>query len=413
MASKYKIGFIGLGKLGLPCALAIDEKGHDVWGYDINPEVSKILDTKKLPYLEEGAENLLKNHKINYGTIKDVVKYTDIIFVPIQTPHDYKFEGCTRIPEEREDFDYEPLKSGIELLSNEIKRQDTEKIVIIISTVLPGTIEREIEPIIKTNPNFILCYNPFFIAMGTTIQDFLNPEFVLFGSKDKEASRLVKKFYETIHDKPFYKTSIKNAELIKVSYNTFIGMKIVFTNTIMEICHKTGANVDEVMGGLKLANNRLISTKYLNGGMGDGGGCHPRDNIAMSWLANKLKLSHNFFEDIMEAREEQTEFLIELLTQQPGPYTILGKTFKENTNLILGSPSMLLANMLTEQGIKFNHYDPFVDKVEPYFEKGTYIVTVPHEQFRTFAFPDGSIVIDVWRIMEIDNPKVTHIKVGN
>ena len=413
MASKYKIGFIGLGKLGLPCALAIDEKGHDVWGYDINPEVSKILDTKKIPYLEEGAEDLLKNHKINYGTIKDVVKYTDIIFVPIQTPHNYKFEGCTRIPEEREDFDYEPLKSGIELLSNEIQRQDTEKIVIIISTVLPGTIEREIEPIIKTNPNFILCYNPFFIAIGTTIQDFLNPEFVLFGSKDKEASRLVKKFYETIHDKPFYQTSIKNAELIKVSYNTFIGMKIVFTNTIMEICHKTGANVDEVMGGLKLANNRLISTKYLNGGMGDGGGCHPRDNIAMSWLANKLKLSHNFFEDIMEAREEQTEFLIELLTQQPGPYTILGKTFKENTNLILGSPSMLLANMLTEQGIKFNHYDPFVDEVEPYFEKGTYIVTVPHEQFRTFAFPDGSIVIDVWRIMEIDNPKVTHIKVGN
>ncbi len=413
MVSKYKIGFIGLGKLGLPCALAIDEKGHDVWGYDINPEVSKILDTKKLPYLEEGAEDLLKNHKINYGTIKDVVKYTDIIFVPIQTPHDYKFEGCTRIPEEREDFDYEPLKSGIELLSNEIKRQDTEKIVIIISTVLPGTIEREIEPIIKTNPNFILCYNPFFIAMGTTIQDFLNPEFVLFGSKDKEASRLIKKFYETIHDKPFYQTSIKNAELIKVSYNTFIGMKIVFTNTIMEICHKTGANVDEVMGGLKLANNRLISTKYLNGGMGDGGGCHPRDNIAMSWLANKLNLSHNFFEDIMEAREDQTEFLIELLTQQPGPYTILGKTFKENTNLILGSPSMLLANMLTEQGIKFNHYDPFVDEVEPYFEKGTYIVTVPHKQFRTFAFPDGSIVIDVWRIMEIDNPKVTHIKVGN
>ena len=413
MASKFRIGFIGLGKLGLPCALAIDSKGHEVWGYDINPEVSEILETKKLPYLEEGAEDLLKTHNINYGSIKDVVKRTDIIFVPIQTPHDYKFEGCTRIPKERDDFDYGPLKLGIESLSNEIKRQDTDKIVVIISTVLPGTIEREIEPIIKNNLNFILCYNPYFIAMGTTIQDFLNPEFVLFGAKEKEASRIVKKFYETIHDRPFYQTSIKNAELIKVSYNTFIGMKIVFANTIMEICHKTGANIDEVMGGLKLANNRLISTKYLNGGMGDGGGCHPRDNIAMSWLANKINLSHNFFEDIMEAREEQTEFLIELLTQQPGPYTILGKTFKENTNLTLGSPSMLLANMLTEQGIKFNHYDPFVDEIEPYFEKGTYIVTVPHEQFKNFGFPEGSIVIDVWRFMEIDNPKVTHIKVGN
>ena len=413
MANKFKIGFIGLGKLGLPCALAIDNKGHDVWGYDIDNTVEEILNGKKLPYLEEGAEDLLKTHNIKYGTVKDVVNHSDIIFVPIQTPHDYKFEGCTRIPDERSDFDYEPLKNGIKTLSDEILKQDGEKIVVIISTVLPGTIEKEIMPIIERNENFILCYNPYFIAMGTTINDFLNPEFILFGSKDKRASKYVKKFYETLHDKPFYQTSIKNAELIKVSYNTFIGMKIVFANTIMEICHKTGANIDEVMGGLKLATNRLISTKYLNGGMGDGGGCHPRDNIAMSWLANKLNLSHNFFEDIMEAREEQTEFLIELLTQQPGPYTILGKTFKENTNLTLGSPSMLLANMLTEQGVTFQHYDPFVDTVEPYFEKGTYIVTVPHEQFINFIFPSGSIVIDVWRILDINDSTVTHIKVGN
>ena len=170
-----KIGFIGLGKLGLPCALAIDSKGHEVWGYDIDKKVAEILETKKLTYLEEGAEDLLKTHKINFGSIKDVVTNCDIIFVPIQTPHDYKFEGCTRIPEERADFDYEPLKKGIESLSNEIGKQSNEKIVVIISTVLPGTIEREIEPIIKHNFNFILCYNPYFIAMGTTIQDFLNP----------------------------------------------------------------------------------------------------------------------------------------------------------------------------------------------------------------------------------------------
>lgn len=413
MMNKFKIGFIGLGKLGLPCALAIDNKGHEVWGYDIDNGVNEILKGKKISYLEEGADDLLKTHNINYGTIKDVVNHTDIIFVPIQTPHDYKFEGCTRIPEERSDFDYEPLRNGIKSVSDEINKQDNKKIVVIISTVLPGTIEREILPLTKTNDKFILCYNPYFIAMGTTIYDFLNPEFVLFGSEDERASTYVKTFYETLHNKQFYQTSIKNAELIKVSYNTFIGMKIVFANTIMEICHKTGANIDEVMGGLKLATNRLISTKYLSGGMGDGGGCHPRDNIAMSWLSNKLNLSYNFFEDIMEAREEQTEFLIELLTQQPAPYTILGKTFKENTNLTLGSPSMLLANMLIEKGISFNHYDPFVDEIEPYFEKGTYIVTVPHNQFKDFAFPNDSIVIDVWRMLDINNPKVTHIKVGN
>ena len=413
MTNSFKVGFIGLGKLGLPCALAIDSLGHKVWGYDIDSKVSEYLQDRKIPYQEEGANELLENHNINYGTIKDVVKNSDIIFVPIQTPHDYKFEGCTRIPDDRSDFNYEPLKEGIKSLSNEIYKQDGEKIVVIISTVLPGTIEREIYPIIKGNPNFILCYNPYFIAMGTTIQDFLNPEFILFGSKDKRASKYVKRFYETLHNKPFYQTSIKNAELIKVSYNTFIGMKIVFANTIMEMCHKVGANVDEVMGGLKLSDQRLISTRYLKGGMGDGGGCHPRDNIAMSWLSNELNLSHNFFEDIMMARENQTEFLASLMLEHDGPYYILGKTFKENTNLVLGSPSILLSNILKERNIEHEHYDPNVDSLCPDFGVGTYIVTIPHEEFKKFIFPKGSTVIDVWRILNLSGQEVSHIKVGN
>lgn len=413
MTNSFRVGFIGLGKLGLPCALAIDSLGHKVWGYDIDSNVYEYLQNKKIPYQEEGANELLKNHNINYGTIKEVVKNSDIIFVPIQTPHDYKFEGCTRIPEDRADFNYEPLKDGIKSLSDEIYKQGSEKIVVIISTVLPGTIEREIYPIIKGNDNFILCYNPYFIAMGTTIQDFLNPEFILFGSKDKGASKYVKRFYETLHNKPFYQTSIINAELIKVSYNTFIGMKIVFANTIMEMCHKIGANVDEVMGGLKLSDQRLISTKYLKGGMGDGGGCHPRDNIAMSWLSNNLNLSHNFFEDIMSAREDQTEFLVNLMLEHNGPYYILGKTFKENTNLVLGSPSTLLSNILKEKGIEHEQYDPNVDSLVPDFNVGTYIVTIPHKEFKDFIFPKGSTVIDVWRALDLNGQEVTHIKVGN
>ncbi len=413
MGNKFRVGFMGLGKLGLPCALAVDNNGHQVWGYDVNPNVYEYLQNKQIPYQEEGANELLKTHNINYGSIKDVVKNSDIIFVPIQTPHDYKFEGCTRIPDDRADFDYAPLKNGIQTLSDEIYRQGSEKIVVIISTVLPGTIEREIYPIIKGNENFVLCYNPYFIAMGTTIQDFLNPEFILFGSKNKEASKYVKRFYETLHNKPFYQTSIKNAELIKVSYNTFIGMKIVFANTIMEMCHKVGANVDEVMGGLKLSDQRLISTKYLKGGMGDGGGCHPRDNIAMSWLSNQLNLSHNFFEDIMLARENQTEFLSDLMLEHEGPYYILGKTFKENTNLVLGSPSTLLSNILKEKGVDHIHYDPNVDSSSPNFEVGTYIVTIPHEEFKKFVFPKGSTVIDVWRVLNLSNQEVNHIKVGN
>ena len=406
------IGFIGLGKLGLPCALAINNKGHNVWGYDIDENVKNILQSKTIPYIENGAEELLKNHSIIFDTVESVVNNSDIIFVPIQTPHEYIYEGCTRIPEERDDFNYESLKIGIQTLSNEIKKQINNKIVIIISTVLPGTIEREIIPIIKDNDRFKLCYNPFFIAMGTTINDFLNPEFVLFGTDSDNVREVVKDFYSTIHSKPFYETSIKNAELIKVSYNTFIGMKIVFANTIMEMCHKTGADVDEVMGGLKMANDRLISPKYLSGGMGDGGGCHPRDNIAMSWLSNKVGLSYNFFDDIMMGREKQTEFLSELILQHPEPYYILGKTFKENTNLILGSASILLCNILKEKKITFEIWDPHVDKIVPKFKKGTYFVATKHNEFKDFEFPSESVVIDVWRYLTITDSTIKHVKVG-
>jgi UDPglucose 6-dehydrogenase len=406
------IGFIGLGKLGLPCALAINDKGHNVWGYDIDENVKNILQSKTIPYIENGAEELLQNHSIIFDTIGSVVNNSDIIFVPIQTPHEYIYEGCTRIPEQRDDFNYEALKLGIQTLSDEIKRQVNNKIVIIISTVLPGTIEREILPIIEDNDKFKLCYNPFFIAMGTTINDFLNPEFVLFGTDSDNVREVVKDFYSTIHSKPFYETSIKNAELIKVSYNTFIGMKIVFANTIMEMCHKTGADVDEVMGGLKIANDRLISPKYLSGGMGDGGGCHPRDNIAMSWLSNKVGLSYNFFDDIMMGREKQTEFLTELILQHPRPYYILGKTFKENTNLVLGSASILLCNILKEKNITFETWDPHVDKIVPEFKKGTYFVATKHNEFKDFKFPSESVVIDVWRYLTITDSTIKHVKVG-
>lgn len=407
------VGFIGLGKLGLPCALAINEKGHQVWGYDINPEIEIILKNKVIPYREKGANELLQNHTINYGSVEDVVKHSDIIFVPIQTPHEYIYEGCTRIPDKRDDFNYESLKNGIKTLSDAISNQDNSKIVVIISTVLPGTIEREIFPIIENNEKLLLGYNPYFIAMGTTIDDFLNPEFVLFGTNREEIVETVKEFYATIHDKPVYNTKIKNAELIKVSYNTFIGMKIVFSNTLMEMCHKVGANVDEVLGGLKLANNRIISTKYLSGGMGDGGGCHPRDNIAMSWLADKINLSHNFFEDIMEARENQTEFLANLILEHKGPYYILGKTFKEETNLILGSPAILLGNILKEKNVEFVHYDPFVDSEKPNFEKGTYFIATRHSEFKDFDFPKGSTVIDVWRYLNLNDEYIKYIRVGN
>ena len=405
------VGFMGLGKLGFPCALACASKGHFICGYDPNPEIPEYIKKRKIPYREVHAEEYLEKHYhkfISVGNedkhLRNMVESCDLIFVPIQTPHDPKYEGVTRIPDDRVDFDYSYLRNGIKQLADKIETVcagTSRKItVVIISTVLPGTIDREIRPLF--NKHMSLCYNPFFIAMGTTINDFTNPEFVLFGHDDKQAADVAEGFYSTLHDRPVYRTSVRNAELIKVSYNTFIGMKITFVNTLMEICHKKGCDVDEVTDGLKMATDRLISTKYLTAGMGDGGGCHPRDNIAMSWLAKEVNLSHNFFDDLMMARELQTDWLADLIIEHDKEFReiyILGKSFKPETNITTGSPAVLLDNLLKERGKSVVCYDPYVDEIKPDFRSGVYFVATKHLDFVDFDFPKGSVILDPWRFI--------------
>jgi len=415
-----KVGFIGLGKLGLPCALAVESRGHQVIGYDPSEQVEQIIDSKQLQYQEIWAQDYLEKSKIQIRPIEDVVKHSEIIFVPIQTPHGEKFEGSTRIPDERDDFDYSFLKKGLVDLSDEIEKQGDDKIVIVISTVLPGTIRREIMPLLGKHTK--LCYNPFFIAMGTTMRDFLKPEIVLFGVDDHVAAQKAKKFYRTLHHQPFYETTIENAELIKVVYNTFIGTKLAFVNTIMEMCHHLpNTNVDDVTNALKMCDDRIISDRYLSGGMGDGGGCHPRDNIALSWLSDKLGVSFNWFDNIMKQREIQTEWFASLIEKYKEDRTIciLGQSFKPETNIMTGSPSILLKNILEERGHQVDMWDPYVDEPGHIYymddsdnetESHLYFIGTKHPEFTSFSFRKGSLIIDPWRyIPDVEGCEVIRI----
>ncbi len=414
------IGFLGLGKLGLPVALAVESRGHRVVGYDVSGTVKDIIEAKKIPYREEWAQSYLEKSQIQFLPIAEVVRQSEIIFVPIQTPHHPKYEGVTRIPEERIDFDYQYLKQGIKALADEIEKQGEDKVVIIISTVLPGTIRKEIKPLLGSHTK--LCYNPFFIAMGTAIRDFLWSEFILFGVDDDWAAEKAEKFYRTINHSPFYKTTIENAELIKVVYNTFISTKIAFVNTVMEMCHKLpNTNVDDVTNALKMGHVRIISDKYFSGGMGDGGGCHPRDNIALSWLSQQLDLSYDWFSHIMMQREKQTEWFADLMEQHANgrPLVILGKSFKPESSIETGSPSVLLKNLLMERGHDVAMWDPYVDhrdQLDPAWttQPCLYFIGTKHEEFLTFPFVPGSAVLDPWRyISERNGVEVIQIGAGS
>ena len=157
----------------------------------------------------------------------------------------------------------------------------------------------------------------------------------------------------------------------------------------------------------ELGNQRLISEKYLTGGMGDGGGCHPRDNIALSWLSQEVDLSYDWYENLMISREKHTEWLADLAIHYSKANNleimILGKSFKKETNLTNGSPSYLLDSLLREKSYPPMMYDPYIDenKFEPRSPMVFFIGT-NHDIFKTYEFPKGSVVVDPWRIVKFD-----------
>ena len=274
------VRFVGFGKLGLPSAPAIESKGHTVVGCDINPSVKEYVASRRIPCLEAGAPELPQSTRLEVLPLADVLRRPEIIFVPVQTPRDPLYEGTTRLSGTTADFDYTYLKDDCRSISAELDRLGEDRIIVIISAALPGIIEREIRPLLSGHAK--LCYNPFFIAMGTPVYDFLNPGIVLFGVDDPCAIAKAKEFYSTITDAPFHEMSIVNAELVKVNYNTFITMMINFANNLMEACHKlrgdgSDTDVDVVIDALADCGHRIISPAYMKGGMPDGGGrYHPR-----------------------------------------------------------------------------------------------------------------------------------------
>lgn len=417
-----KVGFIGLGKLGLPCAAAISNSlKTSVVGFDVNPRIEEYVKESRVPYIEEMLEDYLQDSNVEVlSSIAEVVAKSTMIFFAVQTPHLPKFEGNSPVPDETCDFDYSYLKSAVQQVCDEIQKQNRENILlVVISTVLPGTMRREVLPIIENSSVTIdFCYNPFFIAMGTTIKDFLHPEFILIGSDNPNSSQRLRTFYNFI-DAPKEVMEIESAELTKVAYNTFIGFKIVFANTISEICSEVGGNCDEVTDALASATSRLMSPRYLRAGMADGGGCHPRDQIAMSELAKRLNLSVNTFDWLARARDKQTyrqaSTLMKLQQERGLPIVLLGRAYKRDINLVVGSPADLLGFFLEELGANYTFFDPIVEPGSILTSNpAIFFVSTNHSIFRKLRVPPGSICVDPWGdALNADvNESVTFIKPG-
>lgn len=393
------IGFVGLGKLGTPVALAIESKGYQVVGYDTNPTIVEAIERNDWPYEEAEVPGLLENSNLSLAlSVGEVVARSDIVFCPVQTPHEERYEGTTRLPEERVDFDYTYLKAAVKEVADEAQLQQKPTTLAVISTCLPGTFEREIRPLLNEYVDYV--YTPQFIAMGTVVEDYLNPEFTLIGVDSPKAAEKLVEFYSTLFDKPTVVTDITTAEGIKVSYNTWITAKTVIANVWGELAHKLGMDFNAIYQAWAHSTNRILSPKYMQAGVGDGGGCHPRDNIALSHIAREVGLSHDIFEDLMQAREDHMQWLAheayDLQVETHLPIVILGRAFKPNTKIETGSPAILLSNILKEQFVPHLH----LEDLDGTPQRAVYVIATAHERYAKIRFPKGSTVLDPFGIID-------------
>lgn len=388
-----QVGFIGLGKLGMPCAETMAAK-YSVTGYDIYPRQSSRI-------------------KIS-DSLRGAVVGKDIVFVAVQTPHDPAYDGSnpiTHLP--NKDFDYSIVKDVLKEID---VWAAPDQLIVLISTVLPGTVRRELRECI-TIPRFI--YNPYLIAMGSVEWDMVNPEMVIIGTEDGSETtdaKIVIDFYQALmqNDPRYVVGTWDEAESIKIFYNTFISTKIALVNMIQDVAMKNGnINVDVVTNALSASTTRIMSPKYMTAGMGDAGPCHPRDNIALRWLAENLNLGYDIFDTIMDAREQQAKnlarYLKRIQVEKNLPIYILGKAYKPDVDILDGSYSLLLGHYLEEIQAKFYYVDPLTGD-EPPFTDWPVIAFLAHNRTVTYGYTGvqeeqelyvdlvpGSVVVDPWR----------------
>jgi UDPglucose 6-dehydrogenase len=399
-----KIGFIGLGKLGLPCAEEMAKKGHSVKGYDV-----KLVNPTILVEI--------------CSSIEHAVEDTDIVFIAVPTPHDPAYDGRAPTAQLKpKDFNYDIVKQCL-IEANQYMNKN--QLLVLISTVLPGTTRREFINLI-TNTRFV--YNPYLIAMGSVEWDMVNPEMVMIGTQDGSLTgdaRDLIAFYKTVMENdPRYEVGTwDECECIKVFYNTFISAKIGLVNMIQDVAIKQGnINVDVVTNALAKSTMRIMGPQYMKAGMGDGGACHPRDNIALRYLAQELDLGYDLFDSIMTAREIQAENLAKELInhaeENKMDIFIHGKAYKPGVEYCDGSYSLLIGHYCVKLGYTPTYIDPLTgDDVKNCYG----VVLLAHNKKVTYEYrgfnetqdlyckiEKGSIVVDPWRTFKSDCHTVIH-----
>ena len=433
-----KISVIGLGKLGLCTAGCFAAAGHEVYGYDLNDYSRSELKARQNPIDETGLSELLESA---WNTLQIVDSYeaamqaSDITLIIVPTPS---------LPDGR--FSNDCLLRVLDGLAPALKAKSSFHTVNVVSTVMPGSCDTIFKPLLeqatgkRCGTDFGLVYNPEFIALGSVIRNFLNPDMVLIGASDDRSGSAVGELYaSTCNTRPTMAImSLINAEIAKISLNCFVTMKISYANGLAAICEQVpGADVDVITEAIG-ADSR-VGSKCLKGGLGFGGPCFPRDNIAFQTFAEELNDEALLGRAVVAVNSSIPERLFSKISKHcppPAKVALLGLSYKAETHIVEESHSIILAKSVIAAGYKVALHDPTaLDAVRHLLENNVECFSDPYEcitgaaaivlltdwpQFRDLDWkriamlaPSGALVLDSWRIAKNANmSSFTYTPVG-
>ena len=352
------ITMLGTGYVGLVSGTCFSEFGFDVCCVDKDKDKINNLKNDIIPIYEPGLQNLVKKNK-NSGRLSfsnDIdqnIKKADIVFIAVGTPS-------------RRGDGHADLTYVYEAAEKIAKNLDGYTVIVNKSTVPVGT-GAEVKNIIKKiNPDalFDVVSNPEFLREGNAIEDFMRPDRVVVGIETEKAKQLMSIIYKPLYliETPILFTDLNTAELIKYSANAFLAVKISYINQMSDLCEKVGADVHDVAKGIGL--DKRIGSKFLHPGPGYGGSCFPKDTLALVQTAKEYDLNLSLVETVVkynkQRKSDMADKIIEAFNNncQNKKISILGLSFKPETDDMRDSPSLDIIPILKEKGFDISVFDP-------------------------------------------------------
>jgi UDPglucose 6-dehydrogenase len=417
-----KLSVIGLGKLGSPLSAVLASKGFTVVGTDLNPAFVEALNDGRAPVDEPRLQELITENRERLRATPSVaaaVAETDVTFVIVPTPSEAGGFFTNRY-----------ILAAMEQVGAGLRQKPGYHVVVITSTVMPGSTGGEIRAALElysgrtVGGELGLCYNPEFIALGSVVRDMLTPDMILIGESDPKAGEMLERIYQQSCDnKPVIRRmNFVNAELTKISVNTYVTTKISYANMLADICDRIpGADVDIVTQAV--GSDSRIGAKYLRGAIGYGGPCFPRDNVAFAALARSLGARAELAEATDSINQYQVERVVGAVLgrlRDGSTVGILGLSYKPDTTVVEQSQGVAVAARLLEEGHAVVAYDPkalptaraavqrpftAASSAEDCVRRSSVIVVMtPWPEFRAipvdaFAGTPRKAVIDCWRLL--------------